>query len=101
MVAYCHRPRVIPFRGCVTPEGHCWNAPMLTEWNLLSDQMQLVLAKEAFRQALVRIIDNAGSLAGAMEVGAIVDRGGPEALRLFVSVVTETHHECVVSTCHA
>jgi hypothetical protein len=74
---------------------------MLCEWNFLSDEMQLVLAREAFRQALATITDHAGALAGAIEAGTIADRGGPEALRLFVAVLAETHSDCSPPMCHA
>ncbi len=74
---------------------------MLHEWNVLSDEMQLTLAREAFRQALATITDHAEALAGALETGIIADRGGPEALRLFVAVLAETHRDCSAPMCHA
>lgn len=74
---------------------------MVREWNFLSDEMQLTLAREAFRQALATITEHAEALAGALEAGTIVDRGGPEALRLFVAVLAETHRDCSAPMCRA
>ncbi len=60
---------------------------MLTDWNVLSDDLQLALSREALRHAAEIIAGQAELLAGEMENGALHDRGGPEALRLLAGVV--------------
>lgn len=60
---------------------------MLADWNILSDQMQLVLSREALRRAAEIIAEQAEVLAGEMEAGCLQDRGGPNALRLLAGVV--------------
>lgn len=60
---------------------------MLCDWNLLSDDLQLALANEAMRRAAEAIAGQAELLAEEMEVGGLLDRGGPDALRLLANVV--------------
>lgn len=60
---------------------------MLADWNVLSDDLQLVLSREALRRAAEIIADQAEALAGEMECGGLRDRGGPDALRLLAGVV--------------
>ena len=60
---------------------------MLSDWNVLSDDLQLVLSREALRRAAEIIAEQAEALAGEMECGALSDRGGPNALRLLAGVV--------------
>jgi hypothetical protein len=67
---------------------------MPREWNLLSDEMQLTLTREAYRQALDTITGHARALAGEIAAGRIMDRGGAEALRLFVAVIDEMRRDC-------
>jgi hypothetical protein len=59
----------------------------MTDWDLLSDALQLRLAREAMQRAADTIAGHAEQLAGEIESGEITDRGGPEALRLFASVL--------------
>jgi hypothetical protein len=68
---------------------------MLSNWNVLSDNLQLVLAREALLRAAETIAGQAETLAREMEVGGLQDRGGPDALRLLAAVVRTTgtdHH---------
>lgn len=60
---------------------------MLSDWNVLSDDLQLILSREALRRAAEIIAGQAEVLAGEMETGGLNDRGGPNALRLLAGVV--------------
>ena len=62
-------------------------ASTLNDWNVLSDDLQLWLSREALRQAAEIIAGQAELLAGEMETGLLNDRGGPDALRLLAGVV--------------
>ena len=57
------------------------------DWNLLSDEQQLALARAALRRAAETIAGQAEVLAAEMEDGGLLDRGGPDALRLLANVV--------------
>jgi hypothetical protein len=74
---------------------------MVTDWNLLSEKLQLVLSHEALRQAAHTIAWQAEVLAAEIESGSLVDRGGPEALRLLASVVRMTGKGVLPSPGHA
>lgn len=63
------------------------------EWTDLPEEHQLFLAREALRRAAETLADHAEMLANEMEVGTLLDRGGPEALRLFAAVVRETNRD--------
>jgi len=60
---------------------------MLADWNGLSDDLQLVLSREALGRAADIIAEQAELLAGEMELGSLADRGGPAALRLLAGIV--------------
>jgi len=60
---------------------------MLCDWNILSDDLQLVLSREALRRAAEIIAGQAETLAGEMETGYVRDLGGPDALRLLAGLV--------------
>lgn len=60
---------------------------MLTEWNLISETLQLFIAREALRHASDAIAGQAEVLAEEMEAGSLIDQGGPDALRLLAAVV--------------
>ena len=60
---------------------------MFGAWNLLSEELQLVLSREALRKAAETIAGQAELLAEEMECGNLLDRGGADALRLLASVV--------------
>ena len=57
------------------------------DWNRLSDDTQLRLAREAMQRAAETIAHHAEQLAGEIEAGEIADRGGPEALRLLAAML--------------
>ncbi len=63
---------------------------MLTSWTVLSEDLQLVLAQQAFVKAIETIAGQAETLAEVMEDGELRDRGGPDALRLLAAVVRAT-----------
>jgi Mor family transcriptional regulator len=60
---------------------------MLRDWNALSDDLQLALSAEALRRAAETIAGQAEVLAAEMENGGLLDRGGPDALRLLAHMV--------------
>jgi len=64
--------------------------PMLTSWNVLSDDLQLALAQQALLTATETIAAHAETLAQTIEMGELTDRGGADALRLLASVVRAT-----------
>lgn len=71
---------------------------MLTDWNLLSEELQLMVSREALRRAAELIAVQADELAWEMESGGLSDQGGPEALRLLAAVVrTSGEGELVVA----
>jgi hypothetical protein len=69
------------------------NAMPPADWNLLPEAMQLALTREALRRAAETLAEHAELLAIEMEEGALTDRGGPEALRLFAAVVRATQQD--------
>lgn len=70
-------------------------------WNHLSDDVQLVLSREALHRAAETLADHAEILAREMEDGALLDRGGPDALRLFAAVVRSTNRDAFGEIGHA
>ena len=75
--------------------------PMVADWNILSDDLQLVLSREALRRAVETIAGQAEILASEMEVGTLADRGGVDALRLLAAVVRVTGQEGLGAVGHA
>lgn len=67
----------------------------------MPDELQLVLAREALRRAAETLAEHAELLALEMEEGALRDRGGPDALRLFASVVRATSLDSMGPVGHA
>jgi hypothetical protein len=63
----------------------------MTDWNSLSEPLQLQLAQEALREASENLAAYAEALASEMEAGFMSDRGGQEALRLFATLVRAVH----------
>jgi hypothetical protein len=61
--------------------------PTDTDWDALSDHVQIALGREALRRAAATIASQAEILAEEIEDGALADRGGVDALRLFASLV--------------
>ncbi len=75
--------------------------PMVADWNILSDNLQLVLSREALRRAVETIAGQAEILADEMEVGTLADRGGVDALRLLAAVVRVTGQDGLGVAGHA
>ena len=71
------------------------------DWNLFSDDLQLTLSREALRRAAETLADHADVLAREMEHGVLLDRGGPDALRLFAAVVRATNRDAFGEVGHA
>lgn len=63
------------------------------DWHNLPDEMQLLLSREALRRAAETLAEHAELLAEEIERGALKDRGGPDALRLFAAVVRATNDD--------
>ncbi len=74
---------------------------MLSDWTLLSDELQLTLSHEALCRAGETIAGQAEILAIEMETGGLTDRGGAEALRLLAAVVRVTGKEGMTPAGHA
>ena len=74
---------------------------MVADWDILSDEVQLALAREALRRAVDTIAGQAEVLAQEMEVGAITDRGGVDALRLLAAIVRVTGQDSLGAVGHA
>jgi hypothetical protein len=68
----------------------------LKDWDLLSDDTQLFLAREAMQRASETIANHAEQLAGELEAGEIADLGGPEALRLLANMVRLAGRETMI-----
>ena len=79
------------------------NSPMPppSDWKDMPDELQLVLAREDLRRAAETLAEHAELLALEMEDGALRDRGGPDALRLFASVVRATSLDSMGPVGHA
>ena len=74
---------------------------MTGDWNILSDDLQLVLSREALRRAGEIIAGHAELLACEMDAGCLLDRGGADALRLLAGVVRVTAMEALGQVGHA
>jgi hypothetical protein len=70
-------------------------------WNSLSNDLQLALSREALRRAAETLAEQAELLAAEMEGGALLDHGGPDALRLFAAVVRTTNQDAFGPMGHA
>jgi hypothetical protein len=91
-----HEPR--PYAPLAGTAG---DAMPLCDWALLSEPLQLAVAREALARAAETIAGQAMVLAAEMEEGVLPDRGGPEALRLFAAVVRVTGREVIPPAGHA
>jgi hypothetical protein len=60
------------------------------EWHELPDSLQIALSQQALQQASEMLAGHAELLAREMEDGALLDQGGPDALRLYAAVVRAT-----------
>ena len=59
----------------------------VSDWSLLSQELQLALSREALRQSGEIIARQAEALADEVDAGRLEDRGGAEALRLLAAIV--------------
>lgn len=66
---------------------------MLSDWNILSDDLQLLLSRDALCRAAEIIAEQAETLAQEIEFGTISDFGGANALRLLAALVRENEAE--------
>jgi len=85
-------------------KGHAATAVRRAEppvWHRLSDEMQLVLAREAMIRAAATLADQAEMIGLEMEAGTLHDRGGPEALRLFAAIIRATNIDIMGPVGHA
>ncbi|HTR16463.1 MAG TPA: hypothetical protein VMI52_05440 [Acetobacteraceae bacterium] len=60
---------------------------MIIDWSQMSEDMQLMLSREAMLRATDLVAGHAEALAREIEAGGLEDRGGPDALRLLASVL--------------
>ena len=74
---------------------------MLSDWTLLSDELQLTLSHEALCRAGETIAGQAEALAVEMETGGLADRGGPDALRLLAAVMRVAGRDEMIPAGHA
>ncbi|HST74015.1 MAG TPA: hypothetical protein VLJ20_01480 [Acetobacteraceae bacterium] len=74
---------------------------MLSDWNLLSDDLQLTLSRAALGRAAELLAGQAETLAREIEAGRLADHGGPDALRLFAAVIRVTGQDEFVMAGHA
>jgi hypothetical protein len=74
---------------------------MLRDWNLLSDNVQLALSRQALARAAEAIAAQAETLALEMETGRLQDRGGPDALRLLACIARVTGRDVAAPAGHA
>jgi len=63
---------------------------MPSEWNCLSEALQIEIAGEAMRHAVETVASQADELAAEIEAGMLADRGGPDALRLLAVLIRQT-----------
>jgi len=68
---------------------------MSSDWNQLTDNVQVALSREALYRAADLIAMQAEVLAGEIENGNLPDHGGADALRLFAAVVRASDGEAL------
>ena len=74
---------------------------MLSDWNHLTDDLQLVVSQEAMYRAALTIAEQAELLAAEIEAGRLSDRGGPEALRLLAAIIRLAGEDPLAPAGHA
>ncbi|WP_241667023.1 hypothetical protein [Muricoccus nepalensis] len=62
-----------------------------SSWRELPPDARQLLAQGAMQRAAALLAQHAELLAAEMEAGALLDDGGPEALRLFATLVRATN----------
>ena len=75
------------FPAAIAPKMAGTGTAMLPHWDLLSNDLQMVLAREAMRRASDTVAEQAETLAHEIDIGTLADRGGADALRLLAAVV--------------
>ncbi len=60
---------------------------MFRDWNDMSEDLQIVLARQALGRAATTIATQAAALAEEIDAGNIADHGGADALRLFAAIL--------------
>ena len=68
-------------------------AKMLSDWNCLTEETQLLLSRAALQHAVANVAHQAELLAAQIEAGMLDDRGGPDALRL-LAAITRVMDDC-------
>ncbi len=63
------------------------------QWDTLPDDLQLALAEQALLRAAETIAGQAERLATEMESGTLVDKGGPDAVRLLAAIIRSMSRE--------
>ena len=74
---------------------------MFTDWNRLTDEVQLALSREALRRAVETVVDQTEVLAEEMEKGTLSDRGGADALRLLAAIARLGGEDALRAAGHA
>lgn len=85
------RTKLSPAKSPSAKHASWPTSPDPAAWQALPDELQLTLAQEAMRRAAETLADHAELLAAEIEGGALLDQGGPDALRLFANVVRATN----------
>jgi hypothetical protein len=60
---------------------------MFLDWGDISDDLQILLAREALGRAAGAIAMQAAALPHEIDAGTIADHGGADALRLFAAIL--------------
>ena len=63
---------------------------MFLDWSDISDDLQILLAREALERAATTIATQAAALADEIDAGNLADHGGADALRLFAAILSES-----------
>lgn len=61
-----------------------------SKWQDISEELQILLAQKAMRQAALIIADQAELFAVQFKSGTLQDRGSADGLQLFAAVLRET-----------
>ena len=73
----------------------------MSEWQQISEELQLRLAQQAMRRAAFIIAEQAELFAAQFEDATLADRGAADALKLFAMLLRETSAECLRPAGHA
>jgi hypothetical protein len=78
-----------------SPKANADSTRRPSEWQGISEQLQLALAKEAMRHAAGIIASQAELFAAQFANATLQDRGAVDALKLFALLLRETSAECL------